>query len=481
MPLDETSFRTKVLRGFLWLSVGTFMGQLISWVATILVIRILLPSDYGLMAMAFTFIALLTTISELGIGASIIQAEQIKDEEIRQIFGVVVISIFLGWILCYIAAPIIALFYNEQRLVPIIRIMSINFFLIGLYVVPESLFVREMDFKTKAKIDISATVGSSLFTLFLAFKGMGVWALILGLIALHATKAVSFNVARSSWFKPVFNYKGSGRLVRFGVTVTGDRLFYYLYTQLDKIIAGKFLGDNLLGIYAVALNLASIPMEKVLPIITHVSFASYSRIQDDINRIRRNLLRTIHMISFASFPIFLGMAGVAPEAIPLILGSKWESIVLPFQLLSLVLPLKALSNVLPPAIFATGKPKVNLINMAIACVIMAIALLIGVNAGLLGICIAWIFAYPIIFLITSIRCLRVLGIPFRDFFSEIKFPLFASIFMLISIILLKKITVSLQSFSCLIVLIIFGVAFYSGLILVFARDEYLNLKTFLQR
>lgn len=481
LSLERTSFSNKVLKGFLWLGTGTFFGQAISWLSTIIVIRLLLPADYGLMAMASTFIMLLTMISELGIGVSIIQAEHISEKEIGQIFAVVIISSFFGWLLCYFAAPLIALFYNEHKLVFLIRVLNINFILIALYIIPQSLFIREMNFKTKVKIDITAQVGASVLTLILALNDMGVWALVLGLNALHLIKAIGFNIAHSSWLKPIFKYKGSENHIKYGLTVTGARLLYYLYMVSDKIIVGKLLGNNLLGIYAVASNLVSIPVEKVLPVITQVSFTSYSRIQNDIDRIRRNLLRTTRTIAASSFPLFLGMACVAPDAIPLILGSKWAGLVVPFQLLCLIMPFKALGPILPPALYATDNGKVNLINMAITSVFMAIAFLIGVRAGLLGICFAWIFAYPIVFLVTSIRSLKVLGIPLKHFLTEIAFPFFASILMLILIVLLRKTIAAVQPLSSLIISIVFGVVFYLGLVVVFKKDEYLELKKLLQR
>ena len=179
MDANSPSFRDKVLKGLLWLGAGTFLGQLISWIATIIIIRLLSPSDYGLLAMAGTFIALLTVISELGIGASVIQAPKITEKEISQIFGIVIATSVLGWAICHLAAPAIAQFYNEHRLVSIIRVMNINFILMAFYIIPESLFIREMNFKTKAKIDVSAQVGSAFLTLILALSGMGIWSLIL--------------------------------------------------------------------------------------------------------------------------------------------------------------------------------------------------------------------------------------------------------------------------------------------------------------
>lgn len=481
MAAKETTYSQKVLKGFLWLGTGTFLGQLIAWCSTIIVIRLLSPSDYGLMSMSTVFLNLLIMLSELGISASIIQAGKINEKEIRQIFGVVIISSFCGWVICFFSAPLVALFFNEDRLIFLIRITSINFFLIALFIIPQSILIREMNFKAKAKVDISAQVGASILALIFAFKGMGVWALIYSLIFMHIIKAIGFNMIHFYLVKPVFNLKGAERLIKFGLTVTGSHMLYYLLTQSDKIIVGRFLGDNLLGIYSVALNLASIPIEKVLPIITQVSFTAYSRIQDNIERIQRNLLRATRIIGVLSFPVFFGMAGVAPEAIPLLLGSKWQAIIIPFQMLCLIMPFKALSHIFPPSVIAVGKPRIDLTNNAISSIIMIVAILIGVRSGVIGVCIAWTISYSIIFLVKIMRCIKVVDLPFRKVLSEIGFPLVAGMLMFVSIMMIKKIDLALQPIFLLILLILFGILFYTGLVIVFKKDACLELIKLLKR
>ena len=481
MDVNSPSFSNKVLKGFLWLGTGTFLGQLISWLATIIIIRLLSPSDYGLLAMAGTFIALLTMISELGMGASIIQAPKISEDEIQKIFGIVIVTNVLAWAICHLAAPAIALFYNERQLVSIIRVMNINFILMAFYIIPQSLFIREMNFKMKAKIDVSAQVGSVLLTLILALNGIGVWSLVTGIISLHLIKIIGFNITRSSWLNPIFKLKGAENLIKFGLNVTGSALIYCIFRQSDIVIIGRFLGDKLLGIYSVALHLSSIPAEKVLPVISQISFTSYSRIQHDIHRIKRNLLRATRVMAGISFPLFFGMAGIAPEAIPLILGQQWEAIVNPFQLLCLSLPLKVLDPILAPAIFAVGKPRVNLINMAITSGSMILAFLIGIRYGIMGICLAWVIAYPAVFFIICIRCLHVLDIPLNQFLSEIKFPLFISTIMLFLIIVARNTIPGINPTTFLVMSVLFGVFFYFSFIFTVKRKECIELKDLIKK
>src|SRR5438309_7578843 len=112
-----------------------------------------------------------------------------------------------------------------------------------------------------------------------------------------------------------------------------DRLMCFLYAQFAVVLGGRVLGKEALGLYAVALSLATIPMEKVLPVITQVSFAAFSRIQSDPERVRRNILRAVQLVALVCFPAFLGMAAIAAELIPVVLGARWMQLIVPFQLL----------------------------------------------------------------------------------------------------------------------------------------------------
>lgn len=480
MALEGATLRTKVLDGFLWLGTGTTIIQAISWVSTIVVIRLLSPSDYGLMAMTAVFTSLLTTVGELGIGAALIQARELSEREIRQIFGWVLLTGVAGALLAYGAAPLVAAFYGQPALVPLIRVMAVSIVVMMLYVVPQALFIRDMNFKAKAQVDIIAQLSSALVTVAFAVGGRGVWSLVAGVITLHAIKAVGFNVARG-WIAPLFHVRGSVGLLKYGVTVTGDRALNFFYQESDKIIVGRFLGDAVLGAYSVAMTIALIPMEKVLPIITQVSFASYARIQNDMERVRRNLLRSTRAVSLASFPLFFGMSAVAPVAVPLVLGPKWESIVLPFQLICLILPLRSLGPVLASTLHGIGRPGVSLVNMMILSTSMAIAFLMAVRFGLTGVCIAWLAAYPGILLITTVRTLREIGVPTRRYLAEIRFPFFASAAMLVTIRLIEQAIATPGPIYSLIVVVLFGIAFYSSLLFFLKRQEYAEFRSLLHR
>lgn len=482
MKNSEISFRNKALKGFAWLSTGTFIGQSVSWISTLIVIRLLTPADYGLMAMAGSFIVLVAMFNDLGFNAAIIQKKEIEDIEVRQIFTLVLIAGIFGCILCFLAAPIVAWFYGEHRLVPLVRLMSLNFVLSALFLVPEALTVREMNFLVKARIDVIARVISAILTLVLAVLSLGVWALAFGETCFHIVRAIGFNVVRAGCLIPVTELKGSIGNLKFGLAITASRLFYFLFTQSDIIIAGKFLGKELLGIYAIALNLAMIPSEKVMPLITQVSFTAFSRIQDEIERIRKNFLKVLRTVGFITFPVFYGLYAIAPEGIATILSPKWESLISPFQLFCLIIPIRTLHYLFAPVLFAINKPMINVVNMAITFAIMTVAFLIGVNFSILGLCMVWVLIYPIVFTITSIRSLKAIAVPFKDFVSAIIFPFAASTLMLLTLSALR--TYSVMGFSPVISLLIYmiiGATIYVCLVLVFKHDTVQELRALIRQ
>jgi len=475
MNIKTDDFKQKVLKAFLWLGTGTFIGQLIAWCSTIIVIRLLEPADYGLMAMAGTIIALLTILSELGVGAAVIQAKTLSNIQIKQLFGLIIVLCVIGLLSTILLAPYIALFFNEPKLTLLIKVLSVNFLMIALFTIPMSLLVRNMNFKSKAKVDISAQVGGSVVTLIMAFNGMGVWSLIGGLISIHVVKVVGYNIAVKEFTLPSFRLNESIKLAKYGFVMAGNRILFYVFTQADKIIGGKILGDVFLGFYTVALTLASIPAEKILPIVTQITFASYSRIQDEQHRINRNILKTIRVMALFGFPLFFGMTAVAPEAIPILLGDKWFPAIIPFQLLCLIMPLKSLSFIFPPAVFAIDKAKVILVNMVIASVVMVIAFSVGAQWGLIGLSLAWAIVYPIVFTITTLRSLNALQLPFRKVLNEISFPVISSIVMLVCLYTIRYYYSEIGKIELLILSIIAGVVIYSALIYFFRKEMYIQL------
>ena len=195
-----------------------------------------------------------------------------------------------------------------------------------------------------------------------------------------------------------------------GSQVTGARTLYFIYSQADVFIGGRIFGKDLLGFYSIALHLASLPVQKISSIVNQIAFPAFAEAQHDARAVTWHMLKGIRLLSFLSFPVLWGISSIAPEIVAVLLGSKWESAIVPLQVLPLVMPVTILSPFLNTAFQGIGKSYIVLRNAMTACVILPAAFWIGAHWGLLGMSLAWLIGFPLVFYLNLRRMLPLVGL-----------------------------------------------------------------------
>ncbi len=468
----------QVISSLKWVAVAKFIGQLCTWAITIFVIRLLEPEDYGLLALAVAVMGLATLVNEMGLGSVIVQKTKLARHIIEKILGLLIVVNLVFYIAIYLSAPYIASFFEEPSLAKVLQVVGIELLLGAFVIIPDSILTRDMKFKYIAVIGFIRAISASLATLILALLDYGVWALVLGNIFGVIVQGVALNLTVRQWYMPSFNFTGMRKEISFGGLVTTDRILWYLYSESDTFIIGKFLGKELLGIYTVARQLAALPSAKIAQVLSDIAFSAFSRIQEDGERVTRYFLKSVRVMSFVSFAIFIGIASVASEIVHLFLGEKWLQTILPLQLLSTALSLRMLETVIPSALMGLGRPDINVKNQMIACVIMPLGVFVGVNWGLQGVCIAWVLVYSMYFLIMLYRSLPVLGVSVLRYLNTISGAAICSIVMFLSIFLMRGV---LDSYSAtmltkLIVLVPTGAIVYLSMTLMIQRHILFEIR-----
>lgn len=403
------SLRSQALAGFRWTASVRLASQLITWAITLMVIRLLSPADYGLLAMATVFVSFLTMFSELGLGAAVVQKADVDEQLLRRVFGVVLAIHFSLAALLALAAPLIASFYGEPRVIPVIRVLSLQFVLAGFAVIPDAQLQRKMEFRNRSLLDLSNAVLASLTTLALALAGAGVWALVAGSLLSQLGKTIGINWLSPFLRWPDFSLTGMRSLLRFGGHFTAIQVFWMFLSQIDVLICAKWLGNEVLGFYSVAMHLASLPSQRLSGLVNQVAFPTFSRMQDDIHKVGENVLLGTRILSFFAFPVLWGMSSIAPEIVQVILGSKWAAATVPLQVLALIIPLRMVSNFVATALQGIGRSDIVLRNVIWAALLAPPAFFLGANGwGLLGLCLAWLVVSPLVFLQGMMRGLPVL-------------------------------------------------------------------------
>ncbi|WP_426340768.1 lipopolysaccharide biosynthesis protein [Pseudoduganella sp. S-14] len=404
------TLQTELARGVKWVAGAKLGSQLITWGVTIFVMRLLAPSDYGLLAMCTVVLGLLGMFAEVGLGPALIQRKEVSEQDLRQAMGVVWLVNLGLFLLANALAPLVAAFYGEARLQPLLHVLSVQFLLLPLAIIPDVRLQRRLEYKQRSLVELSAALVGSQATLFMALFGAGVWSLVAGMLATQAWRMGALNWCAPGQPRPDWSLAGMGNLLGFGGSLTATRLLWYSFMQADVAIVGRVLGDQALGWYSVSMHLASLPVQRMAGILNQVLFPILSRTQHDLPAIRVGVLQLLGYISLLSFPILWGMASVAPELVSVVLGKGWEGAVLPLQVLCLVMPFRTLAQMLPTVTDALGQPGINFRNVLLSCIVMPPAFYLGTRWGIQGVAYAWLLAYPMVLFINMRSMLAAIGV-----------------------------------------------------------------------
>ncbi len=423
------TIKEKALSGLRWTAGMRFASQMLTWAMTLVVIRVLSPADYGLLAMATVIIAFISRLSETGLGSAIVQKIEIEPDALKKILGLTLTINLAMSILLSLAAPALAAFFHEDRLVLLIQVMSLQFLGWAFMVIPDAVLQKQMEFRKRSMMDLAGSIISGGTTLACAFGGWGVWSLVAGTFVSLAWRAVGLNIIMGSWVSPSFSFAGLKPYVLFGGSLSLSGLLWFVYTQADVFIGGRWLGKEALGYYTVAMHLGSLFNQRISGILNQVAFPAFSHIQNDLQQVGEKMLLGIRVLSFFGFPCLWGMSAVAPEIVSIILGQKWAPAILPLSILTLIMPLRLIGNFVPNALQGVGRADVGLKNAIWTCILMVSAFLVGVEWGLAGLSYAWLVGAPLAFLQETVRSMPALGLRKLDMVKSFLPSALASLIM----------------------------------------------------
>lgn len=468
--IEQSNLVNRAISAFRWVAALRFMGQLVSWLSTIFVIRFLAPEDYGVMTLAEVFRTFLVLFSNVGLSQGLMKVESLTRPLIQKTLGLLVVVNFSLFLLQFFLAPYAARFYGNDDLEIVLKVLAFTYLLIPWTSVPSSLVARKLEHKKTSKITFVTDVLASCLTLTLAFLGFGFWALIAAIVFTSVFNCFWFNRIVEYPRLPSFIPKGTEELFKFGAFVALSEVLFVAYNRVDVVIAGKFFDIAEVGLYGVAIQLATMLMIKSVPLFNVVAFPAFARMNSDTGDRNDYLLTTLGFASALTFPVFLGVAMVGEELIGLVLGSTWVQISGLFAIIVISVPLRILAYVISPAMLAAGGARVNMTNAFITLIVLTVAISIMLPLGLPGVAAGWSIASVCIFLLTVVRGGRLLALPLNTILSAIIPALIAALVMCASI---YAMTLQLPDVSGLLALykIPFGCVVYILIFWVFYRDR----------
>lgn len=469
------SLARKVRSAVIWRSGSQILAQLVQWAATFLVIRILDPHDYGLFAMTGVVLVFLNMLNGYGLASGLIQQPEVTRQQIRQLFGMLILLNLALAAVQFLAAPLVAAYYRQDMVAHMLRVQALLYLPTPFIALSYALLSREMDFAKQARANIIASVASAAAALGGALYGLGVWTLVLAPLVLFTVRAIGMTIGTRSLVWPSFDFRGAGTLARYGGIMAVGQFFWFAQSQCDVFIAGRHFSAHALGIYTESLFLTQIFVSKFVPPLNEVAFSAYARLQHDETAIARAFVRATRIIMVAALPFYLGLAVTAEPLVLTMLGPKWVESVPVVHLLAFAMPFMTLLVLFTPACDARGKPGVGVRNGAVGALILAIAFAISVRWGPTGLAIGWIAAYPLYLAYAAWRALPVIGATVRDLADAIAAPLLASVAMAAIVALVDDLLPPLAPPLRLAILASVGVATYGAWLSLFARQTVRDL------
>ena len=424
------SLKSKVLTGVKWTMLSTIIVTILQLLQLAILARFLDASAFGLMALVMIVIGFSQAFLDMGISNAIIHKQEVTHEQLSTLYWINILAGLSLFIIISILAPFVATFYNEPELTKLIIILGVSFIIQPFGQQFMVLWQKEMRFAEISKINIINKFISLIVSVYLAYKGYGVYALVYGTLAGVTAQTVQFIYIGLKEYKPsfIFKIKDVKEFLSFGAYQMGEKSINYFNSQMDMILIGKLLGTEALGVYSIAKQLIMRPAEIINPIITKVTFPTMAKVQDDTVRLKNIYLKTINYLSSINFPIYAFLIIMAPEIVLIMFGEDWLSAVPIVQILSIYGALRSTGNPIGSLLLAKGKANWGFWWNFGLLFYVPLGIYFSSHWGLIGVSYGLIVIFLTIMIPNWYFLVRNLcGAKFLEYHKEIFIPLIISI------------------------------------------------------
>lgn len=334
------SIKQEMINGVFWSAVQKYSGIVVQLVISAILARLITPAEFGVVALASVMIAFISIFADMGLGAAIVQKQELTDEDYDQIFS---FSVYLGLLLCiilYISSFFIAKFYGNADLVPICQLMAIPLFFNTANMVPNALLCKDRRFKFFAVRALAFQIISGIISVVAAIMGMGCYSLLISPIITSIAGLYVGYIQYPRKFHPIFSIKPIKRIFSYSFFLLSFNIFNYFTRNLDKLIIGKYFSMNDLGYYDKSYRLMMMPLQQVTHVITPVMHPVFATLQNDKSSMGVNYAKIIKLLSNIGFPLCVFLYFSADNLIYIMYGGQWVKSVPVFEILCFSVPIQ---------------------------------------------------------------------------------------------------------------------------------------------
>ena len=474
----KETIKQNVVHGASLQIIGGVGQTVIRICASMVLARILVPSDFGLFGMALLAREFIEYMGAIGMGAGIITKENLIDKDLSTCFWVMVFSKVIIFIIAFWGAPVVALFFAEPRLVFIFRAVSFTFLFSIIGTVPLWILQKRMEFTSIVVIRLLAMLFESAIAVILVLTtSLRVEALVIALlIASVFNHLAAWSCSR--WVPKLIFSKNSFRyLFRFGINSLGTSMMTYFYENLDYLTVGRLMGASNLGLYEFAYRIPHIILVRVAIPISSVVFPALAIVKNDTPTLVKGYLKATQYIGLIVFPVLGGLAILAPLIIDVLWGAKWLPIVTPLRILCCASAIGCVTRPISSVFLCKDRPdmpfKLSVLSLSFAVLsVPGLAYYFGLNGVAVGMTFSMLPGCYGIFLASKITNTKV-----SLFFNTLSIPIFVSLSSSIGAYAVQQslIFLNLSSIVVLIISTFFGVVFYLSVLFILFRETITDI------
>ncbi|MEO0727388.1 MAG: lipopolysaccharide biosynthesis protein [Bacteroidota bacterium] len=412
MQVDELKSSAKA--GFRWSFLRQVVGQVLNLAFGIVLARLLLPADFGDLAVAMILLGFLGIFKGLGLGNAFIYEPKADRSVFSTAFIVAVLTaVLLAGMILLLAPHWVNWMDADAVVVQVLCWLTVEFLLSGIYFIPYYYLIRNFNFRRLFWIDTTAVLLSGVVAVIIAWQGGGVWALVVRMILLSSLKLLLVLDVLYQRLRLGFSTAIVQKLFSFSLPTLGDSSLSYVVRNFDDFLIGKFLGDKALGLYNRSYALLLLPVRQVSGVFSSVLFPALSRLERSEDRvlIYSQVIRTV---AFISFPAMIGCGVLREPLVIAVLGEQWVEMVPLIGVFSVLGALQSLATLNGSVFLATGATRLQLKLGLVTKGFVLLALWLGLSYGLIGIAIAYALSSILIMIPEFYYTARLLEIdPFK--------------------------------------------------------------------
>jgi O-antigen/teichoic acid export membrane protein len=458
------SVSKKVLIGSLYVVSGRLLINIIGFISTLILARLLTPNDFGVVAMVMIFYAFLEVFSAVGVDTYLISKKDLSTKDFDSAWTINFILYALLGTVFYFSRFSIAEFYDKEVLVSVIEYICIMFVLSGLQNIAIVEYRKNLDFKYDLILQVIPKVIAVSVTITMALLIKSYWALVIGMLVSKAAFVVMTYIYHP--YRPKFSLVNAIAIVHYSKWLLANNILFFINNRFVEMLVGKMYSSHSLGVFNIGKEMGELPSTQLAAAINRASLSGYSSVKADISTLFTLYIKSIVFISFICIPAGVGLSVLSEYFVLIILGEQWKEAIFIIQILALSSILSAINGNTGYIYLAIGKPKVTtMLTLARVGMLIPTLLFISVNYGFVYLSIGILIVSLIQFVIAQNIAARLLNVSLlKEILPTYIIPTISSLLMFIVLFILKgRFEIEVINFLWLIILgaLVYAVCFYS--------------------